>query len=239
VGLTGSLGIPDSLALVSATLLGGCYGSGTLFLFSVLRLRHVYVLPAVDRCAGAEQARSAGDLSAEPVSGMERDRMDRGDGVGGKERCSGGGEVLQVVITRRPFWLAILLLALTGCSRQPAPQAPDPQTILQAIPPADSAKYQHIRDMKKWRNPYLIVRADGVALYDSADSAEILVKPEDLLPTLARLPASYWPYGRVVAAQENDVRRFEQDGVAIRRNKGIVGGLLQGAHIAVEWVPAA
>jgi hypothetical protein len=27
--------------------------------------------------------------------------------------------------------------------------------------------------------------------------------------------------------------------VAIRRNKGIVGGLLQGAHIAVEWVPAA
>ena len=93
--------------------------------------------------------------------------------------------------------------------------------------------------MKKWRNPYLIVRADGVALYDSADSAEILLKPEDLLAALAKLPASYWPYGRVVAAQENGVRASEQDGVAIRRNKGIVGGLLQGAHIAVEWVPSA
>jgi hypothetical protein len=164
--------------------------------------------------------------------------MDRGDGVGGKERCSGGGEVLPVVIARRTLSLLIFMSGLAGCTNQPAQQAPDPQTILQAIPPADSAKYQHIQDMKKWRNPYLIVRADGVALYDSADSAEILVKPEDLLPTLARLPASYWPYGRVVAAQENDVRRSEQDGVAIRRNKGIVGGLLQGAHIAVEWVPA-
>jgi hypothetical protein len=159
--------------------------------------------------------------------------------VGGEERRSRGGEVLQVVITRQPLWVVILLLILAGCSRRPEPQAPDPQTVLQAIPPADSAKYQHIQDMKKWRNPYLIVRADGVVLFDSADSAEILVKPEDLLPALARLPASYWPYGRVVAAQENGVRGSEQDGVAIRRNKGIVGGLLQGAHIAVEWVPAA
>jgi hypothetical protein len=143
------------------------------------------------------------------------------------------------VITRGLLWLVILLLALAGCSREPAPQAPDPQTILQAIPPADSAKYTHIRDMKNWRNPYLIVRADGVVLFDSADSAEILLKPEDVVPALAKLPASYWPYGRVVAAQENAVRGSEQDGVAIRRNKGIVGGLLQGAHIAVEWVPSA
>jgi hypothetical protein len=143
------------------------------------------------------------------------------------------------VITRGLLWLVILLLALAGCSREPAPQAPDPQTILQAIPPADSAKYTHIRDMKNWRNPYLIVRADGVVLFDSADSAEILLKPEDVVPALAKLPASYWPYGRVVAAQENAIRGSEQDGVAIRRNKGIVGGLLQGAHIAVEWVPSA
>jgi hypothetical protein len=137
------------------------------------------------------------------------------------------------------LWLLIFMSALAGCTNQPTPQEPDPQTILQAIPPADSAKYQHIRDMRNWRNPYLIVRADGVALYDSADSAEILLKPEDLLAALAKLPVSYWPYGRVVAAQENGIRGSAQDGVAIRRNKGIVGGLLQGAHIAVEWVPSA
>jgi len=132
----------------------------------------------------------------------------------------------------------VLVSALAGCTKQPEPQAPDPQTILQAIPPADSAKYKHIQDMKKWRNPYLIVRADGVALLDVADSAEIVMKPDELLPALAKLPASNWPYGRVVAAVAGVVGS-EQDKVAIRRNKGIVGGLLQGAHIAVEWVPGA
>lgn len=93
--------------------------------------------------------------------------------------------------------------------------------------------------MKNWQNPYLIVRIDGVALLDSADNAEIILKPDELLAALARLPASSWPYGRVVAAAENGVRASEQDGVAIRRNKGIVGGMLEGAHVAVKWVPSA
>jgi hypothetical protein len=53
------------------------------------------------------------------------------------------------------------------------------------------------------------------------------------------LPSSNWPYGRVVAATEGGVTVSEQDKVAIRRNKGIVGGLLDGAHIAVRWVPSA
>jgi hypothetical protein len=131
----------------------------------------------------------------------------------------------------------ILAMILAGCTKQPEQQAPDPQAILQAIPAPDSAKYQGVRDMKNWRNPYLIVRADGVALFDVADSAEIVLKPNELLPELAKLPASNWPYGRVVAATEN-TRGSEQDAVAIRKNKGILGGLLQGAHIEVKWVPA-
>lgn len=140
----------------------------------------------------------------------------------------------------RSLLVLILATILVGCTRQPAPQAPDPQVILQAIPPADSAKYQRIRDMKNWQNPYLIVRADGVALFDVADSAEIILKPEDLLSALAKLPSSNWPYGRVVAAAEAGGKKAsEQEKIAIRRNKGIVGGLLQGAHIAVDWVPSA
>ncbi len=140
--------------------------------------------------------------------------------------------------------MALVLVAgficvLAACSPQQAAQAPDPQTVLQAIPLADSAQYDRIQDMKKWRNPYLIVRADGVVLFDAADSAEIAVKPEDVIPELARLSASNWPYGRVVAATEVGVRASEQDGVAIRRNKGILGGLLEGAHIAIKWVPPA
>ena len=92
--------------------------------------------------------------------------------------------------------------------------------------------------MRKWRNPYLIVRTDGVALYDSADSAEIILKTDEVLPALAGLPASKWPYGRVVAVSENGASGSEQEGVAIRRDKGIVGGMLEDAHIAVKWVPS-
>jgi hypothetical protein len=129
-------------------------------------------------------------------------------------------------------------LSLVACSQQNAAQAPAPEVVLQAIPAADSAKIERIHDMKMWRNPYLIVRPDGVALLDVADSAEIKLKPSELLPALAALPAANWPYGRVVAATENSARATEQDGVAIRRNKGTVGGILEGAHIAVKWVPS-
>ena len=145
------------------------------------------------------------------------------------------------MISLRSGWVAVWVasLALVGCTQQPVPAAPDPQAILQAIPTADSAKYEHIQDMKAWRNPYLIIGTDGVLLYDSADSAEIHLKTDELLPALAKLPASYWPYGRVVAAQAGGGRTSEQDAVAIRRNKGIVGGILEGARIVVRWVPTA
>ena len=139
----------------------------------------------------------------------------------------------------RPLSPLVLAISLGACTKPPTPAAPDPQTVLKAIPAANSAQYSHIRDMKNWRNPYLIVRADGVALLDVADSAEIILKPEELLPALAKLPASNWPYGRVVAAAEAGVMVSERDKVAIRRNKGIVGGILEGAHIAVDWVPSA
>lgn len=138
-------------------------------------------------------------------------------------------------------YLAIVLLATAAffaCSQQPTAKEPDPQSVLQAIPTANSEQYDHIRDMKAWRNPYLIVRSDGVALYDVADNAEIRLKPEELLPALAKLPPSNWPYGRVVAATETTARTSDQEAVAIRRNKGIVGGVLESAHIAVRWVPA-
>ena len=135
--------------------------------------------------------------------------------------------------------LVLASLMLVACSRQDAAQAPDPLASLQTIPPANSTQYEHVRDMKGWQNPYLIVRSDGVALLDVADSAEIILKPNELLPALAKLPPSNWPYGRVVAASDGEAKSSAQDQVAVRRNKGIVGGLLTGAHIAVRWVPSA
>lgn len=134
-----------------------------------------------------------------------------------------------------PVLAAICLFACTS-KNTPVPNAAE---HLRSIPAASPGKYERVRDMKKWRNPYLIIRTDGVGLLDPADNAEILLKPEELLDRLAQLPASAWPYGRVVAVAENSTRKSEQDGVAIRRNKGIIGGILESAQIAIEWVPAA
>ena len=146
---------------------------------------------------------------------------------------------MNVSLTIRLQLVVSLSIGLVACSHEARSEAPDPVAIMQSIPPADPGKYANTRDMKNWRNPYILIRPDGIGLLDMADNAEIVLKPEELLPALAKLPATAWPYGRVVAAQENGVRSSEQDGVAIRRNKGIVGGLLEGAHIVVDWVPSA
>jgi hypothetical protein len=136
--------------------------------------------------------------------------------------------------------IPVIACSVIACSNRPnAASAPDPTTVLETIAPPDPAQYERVQDVKKWRNPYLIIRPDGVALFDSADSAEIILKPEEVLPALARLPASNWPYGRIVAAAVTDVRTSEQQGIAIRRNKGIVGGVLEDAHVAIKWVPTS
>lgn len=128
-----------------------------------------------------------------------------------------------------------LFLIVVACVRQQKAPAPDPAVLLQSLPPADLGKYEHMADMRNWRNPYLVLRSNGVALLDTADNAEILLKPDEVLAELARLPASAWPYGRIVAVSESGARNSEQESVAIRRNKGIVGGILQGAHVAIDW----
>ncbi len=140
----------------------------------------------------------------------------------------------------RPRLILCLLLAsgLLGCSQQSRPKKPSASAILQAIPAADPATYDHIQNTRNWRNPYLIVRADGVALLDTADSAEIILKPEEVIGALAKLPRSNWPYGRVVAATETTASS-DQDGIAIRRNKGLVGGFLEETNVAIKWVPGA
>ncbi|HEY6369945.1 MAG TPA: hypothetical protein VIX37_05160 [Candidatus Sulfotelmatobacter sp.] len=135
--------------------------------------------------------------------------------------------------------VVLACIALVACSSpQDAAKLPAPEVVLQAIPAADQAQVDRIHDMKNWRNPYLIVRPDGVALLDAADSAEIRLKPAELLPALAALPASNWPYGRIVAATEN-TKVSEPEQVEIRRNRGIVGGMLQDAHVAIKWVPSS
>jgi hypothetical protein len=131
-------------------------------------------------------------------------------------------------------------LSLTACSRDAQP-APDAAILLQNVPAGDPEKYPHLRQVKNWSNPYLVIRPDGIGLVTSiAAHEEQILKPAEVLDVLAQLPQSAWSYGRVVAILvDTKPTSSEQDKIAIRRNRGIVAGELQGAHVAIEWVPGA
>jgi hypothetical protein len=138
-------------------------------------------------------------------------------------------------------WVLAACFALTSCSSRPAQPAADAAQLLQSIPAGDPAKYPKLRQTKHWRNPYLVIRTDGVGLVTSvAANEERILKPDEVLAALAQLPPSAWPYGRVVAIfGEAKAASPEPDKIAIRRIRGIVAGELQGAHVAIEWESSA
>jgi len=141
----------------------------------------------------------------------------------------------------------VLSLLLEACSRQSqSPQAAGiaatPANPFLRIPKADLAKYDAApRENRNWGNPYLVIRPGEVALLIAlkANEEEIL-KPDEVLSGLARLPASAWPYGRIVAIYVDEKPSLpEKDKIAVRRNRGIVAGELQGADVAIAWVPGS
>ena len=146
------------------------------------------------------------------------------------------------------FWtlttcaLAMSLAPFACSSRSDTQPAPDAFAVLQTVPAANPAKYADLR--KNWQNPYLVVRADGIGLLTGvAANQEQILKLEDVVDTLAHLPASAWPYGRVVAilVQEgpgSSIQASEQQKVALRRNRGTVAGELERAHVEIVWMPA-
>ncbi len=139
--------------------------------------------------------------------------------------------------------LAAIVAVLLSCSA--APKEPDPAALeasaaarIQAIPPASPEKYRGMIDMKGWRNPFLVIRTDGVGLLDVANSEQRLLKPGDLIRALAQLPASAWPNGRVVAVTESGQRSSADDAVKIRENRAIVAGTLESLHVLINWIPS-
>jgi hypothetical protein len=133
-----------------------------------------------------------------------------------------------------------MTFSLAACSRQNAPPPPDASTLLRAVSAADPAKYPSQRESRHWSNPYLVIRPDAVGLLTGiAANEEQILKPEEVLNALARLPASAWPYGRAVAILvEEKPTTSEPEKIALRRNRGIVEGDLQSARVAINWIPS-
>jgi hypothetical protein len=133
------------------------------------------------------------------------------------------------------------MLSFSACSRDKEPPPPDAVTLLRAVSAADPASYPSSKEHAHWSNPYLVIRPEGVGLLTRvAANEQQILKPEEVLNALARLPVSAWPYGRAVAILVDEKpSASEPDKVALRRNRGIVAGDLEGAHVAINWIPAS
>ena len=141
--------------------------------------------------------------------------------------------------------LAALLcgtIALASCSQPSNTQRATDAGKLSLrvrIPRPDPNTYRSVRDAREWQNPYLMVGRVGIyARPISAAMEAPTMQPADVLAYLEKLPSIAWPYGLVVAVQENGLRAPGDD-APIKRNREELVRLLQEAGIKVELWPSA
>jgi hypothetical protein len=105
------------------------------------------------------------------------------------------------------------------------------------VAPPDSSKYSSVSDARHWQNPYLMVQANGIGarLISTATDAPI-TSPRDVVAYLEKSPTIAWPYGLVVAVQENSLRNAGDD-APIKRNREELVRLLEEAGIKVDLWP--
>ena len=125
---------------------------------------------------------------------------------------------------------------------------------LEQIPPPAKNRYMAIHTRENWGNPFLIVGKKMVMLrvtYPEAPQSDVapgnLLHPpnarkrelelrlSDLPEALASIPENAWPYGRVVAVEE-DAMQARADRVQVRRNVETTIQVLNDLGVVVyEW----
>lgn len=134
----------------------------------------------------------------------------------------------------------ILLAAMAACSKPappPAAEAHQP-TGLESVPAADPSKYPAVSHMADWKNPYFVVREDGIGFVDLSNREIHLLKPEEVPAELVSLPSSAWPYGRVVlVAQAVPKNPSEQTKADLRKNRALLLGTLHELDVEYREAP--
>jgi hypothetical protein len=134
----------------------------------------------------------------------------------------------------------LLIAALVACSKPQQPQtAETPQpTGLESIPAPDPSKYPNFADMAGWKNPYLVVREDGIGFVDLSNHEVHILKPEEIPAELVSLPSSAWPYGRVVlVAQAVPSNPTDQTKAELRKNRALLLGTLKELDVQFREAP--
>ena len=117
-----------------------------------------------------------------------------------------------------------------GCYHREVHPLLFPDNLFEANPDA----YGRINDATDWENPYLIVRPNGVEVLH----VNHLVEPDNLKATLASLPSTAWPYGRIVVVQEIGVRSENDDQMISEVLKQVLSNL-QALNITVLRWPSS
>jgi hypothetical protein len=133
-------------------------------------------------------------------------------------------------------------IAFVSCSRPTSLQrAADTgtSTLKNRIPPADTNKYRSVVDARDWQNPYLMVQAKGIDARPISPVTETpTMSPADVVAYLEKLPSIAWPYGLVVAVEENGLRAPGDD-ARIKRNREELVRFLEKAGVKVALWPSA
>jgi hypothetical protein len=135
---------------------------------------------------------------------------------------------------------AILLGALVACSKPsetPAAEAPR-TTGLESIPLADPTKYPPFNDMSGWKNPYLVVREDGIGFVDLSNREVHILKVEEIPAQLVSLSPGAWPYGRVVLVAEAAPKNpTDLTKATLRKNRALLLGTLKDLDVQFREAP--
>jgi hypothetical protein len=135
------------------------------------------------------------------------------------------------------------MLMLGACSKPPAASPtsePEPPktTGLEQIPMPDSSKMPSLDDMSTWKNPYFVVREDGVGMVDLENHEVHILQPEQIPAELVSLPSSAWPYGRIVLVTEAALKNPTPEAKAeLRKNRGLLAGTLKDLDVQIRQFP--
>lgn len=133
----------------------------------------------------------------------------------------------------------VLLACLTACTKPSTTAANESKPLgLESIAPADPSKYPSFQDLSNWKNPYLVVREDGIGFVDLSNHEIRLLQPDQIQAELAALPESAWPYGRVVLVTEAAPRNpTDQIKTEMRKTRGLLLGTLKELDVQVREAP--
>ena len=146
--------------------------------------------------------------------------------------------------TALPCLITFLALqTLVGCSKAPnATSSAEPEaqkeTGLESIPAPDPSKFPKFANMSEWKNPYFVVRDDGIGLVDLSNHEIHILTPEQIPAELVSLGSSAWPYGRVVlVTQAVPKDATDQSKTEIRKNRALLAGTLKELNVQMQEFP--